>query len=499
MAGTYRQILASSSIMASAQAVNYSVGLARVKAIAILLGPTGVGIIGLYATAVSLVGSITSLGLHSSAVRTIAGAASREDSEAVARTVNILRRLCWITGLLGWVAIAAISVPLSHLMFQSGAHAWAFATLGGTILLSAICNGQMALLQGLRRVGDIARVQVTAALLNVAITVLIYVLLRERGIVPALIANSIISLAATWWFARRIQFEAVPLSWKVGVAETWSLLGVGLALTWSGVLVLAVDLLTRALVARDLGVVASGHYQAAWALSGLFAGFVLTAMGMDFYPRLAAVAHDHKAATRAINEQTEIGVLLSLPGLLAMLALAKPIVILFYSAKFLPAAELLVWMVLGVFGRIVSWPMGYVQLALGAGRWFMVSETIFHAVQGVFVFYFVANYGLLGAAYSFAAFYVVHVAGMYCIARRLIGFSWTAECAKLVGVAATVIATTLCLERMLAPRPAMLLGCLIAVIFGIWSLRGLGMRLGESHPLSIWLHRARVLRRAGEA
>lgn len=67
----------------------------------------------------------------------------------------------------------------------------------------------------------------------------------------------------------------------------------------------------------------AGIYQAAWALSGLFAGFVLGAMGTDFYPRLTALIRDREAAVRAVNEQTEIGILLAVPWLLATLAFAK--------------------------------------------------------------------------------------------------------------------------------------------------------------------------------
>jgi PST family polysaccharide transporter len=64
-------------------------------------------------------------------------------------------------------------------------------------------------------------------------------------------------------------------------------------------------------------------------------------MGADYYPRLTGVAHDHAAVNRLVNEQTEIGLLLAVPGLLATLALAPWIIRLFYTSEFLPAVELL--------------------------------------------------------------------------------------------------------------------------------------------------------------
>ncbi|TXK65582.1 oligosaccharide flippase family protein [Alkalisalibacterium limincola] len=317
---SYGQILRSSSIIGGAQAINYLVALLRVKVVAVLLGPAGVGVIGLYTSATSLLGTVTGLGLQGSAVRAIAQAQGKNDPQAVARTVRMLRRLVWATGALGWLASIALAIPLSRLMFESTQHAWALAVLGGMLLLTAVSNGQLGLLQGLRRIGDIARVQVAAAVLNTAITIALYSWLREDGIVPVLLANAAATLLCSWWFARRVEVPAVAMDWSVAIAEAKPLLGLGAAMMWGGVLTLALDLYTRTLIARTLGVDAAGIYQAAWALSGLFAGFVLGAMGADFYPRLTSVIHDRAAAMRAVNEQTEIGILLALPGLLGTLA-----------------------------------------------------------------------------------------------------------------------------------------------------------------------------------
>jgi hypothetical protein len=93
--------------MGGAQALNYLVGMVRVKIIAVLLGPAGVGLIGLYSSAVGLVGTVTSLGIASSGVREVALAHGQDDPQAVARTVKVLRRACWATGLLGWALSAA--------------------------------------------------------------------------------------------------------------------------------------------------------------------------------------------------------------------------------------------------------------------------------------------------------------------------------------------------------------------------------------------------------
>ena len=475
--------------MGGAQAINYLISLIRVKIVAVLLGPSGVGLVGLYSSATTLIGSLTGFGIGSSGVREVAGAYSRDDAVAAARMVRVLRRCCWATGLLGWAVSIALAVPISHWMTGSVIHAWAIAVLGSTLLLGAITGGQMALLQGLRRIGDIARANVAGVVLNTLVAIGLYSWLGERGIVPVFVVSAVVTLALSYRFSSRIQIDHVDLSWT----DTWryasGLLGLGLAFMWSGLLTAGVDMFTRTLISRQLGVDAAGLYQAAWALSGMFAGFVLQAMGTDFYPRLTALIHNRDAAIRAVNEQTEIGILLALPGLLATLALAKWVVWALYSAAFAPAAGVLAWMVLGVLGRVLSWPLSFIQLAMGAGRLYIVTETIFLAIQVALVAWLVPRYGVVGAAYAFAGCYALYTAGMAWVGYRLIGFRWSPAVVRMMAISGVLVLLALAANRLLPEVAAGVIGMALAMVGGGWCLRGLASRLGDDHRLVYWMKR----------
>lgn len=478
---SYGEIVRSSSIMGGAQAVTYAVKLVQVKVIAVLLGPAGVGIIGLYISAINVLGKMTELGLSSSSVRQIAVANGHSDPLAVARTIRMLRRLCWATGILGWLASVALAAPLSQWMFKTNDHATALALLGAMLLLTAINGGQLGLLQGLRHIGDIARAQVGAAILNTAVSIGLYAWLGERGIVPALIAAAAGSLVFSWWFARRVQVASVQISWAEALAEAKPLLGLGAAFTLSGVLTLVVDLYTRSLVSRELGVADAGIYQAAWALSGAFAGFVLAAMGTDFYPRLTGIFHDHVAATREVNQQTEIGVLLALPGLLFTIIFAKWIVWALYSADFSAASQVLVWMTLGVFGRVISWPLGYVQLAAGASAWFAATEAGFLILQAALVTWAVYHFGVVGTAYAFIANYVLYIGVMYWVSRSLIDFRWSRPATRVMFFAIAFAFTATVSTFLFPTLPAIAIGTIVTIVGSLWSISSLLSRVNPNH------------------
>ncbi len=102
----------------------------------------------------------------------------------------------------------------------------------------------------------------------------------------------------------------------------------------SGLLMMGAAYVIRIVVRRDAGLEAAGFYQAAWMLGGLYVGFILQAMGTDFYPRLVRVCSDHAQSTRVVNEQAHVSILLAAPGVLATLTFAPLVLTAFYSAEF---------------------------------------------------------------------------------------------------------------------------------------------------------------------
>ena len=467
--------------------------MVRTKLVAVLLGPTGVGLVGIYQSVVGLVGTLAGLGIGQSAVRQVAEAANADNQEQIGRTVRVLRRVCWITGCLGTLLTAALAWPLSVWMFGHGERAWPIAILGVTVLLGNISGGQMALIQGIRRIGDIARVQVLSIFAGTIISVVLYAWFRERGIVPVLVVSALINLGISWWFARRVVVPLASVTWLETFTEARGFIALGLAFMWSAVVTAGVALATRSLINAKFGMEGNGLYQAAWGVSGVFAGFILGAMGTDFYPRLTAVADDDDKVNRLVNEQTEVGILLALPGLLATLVFSPWIIRILYSADFAAAAALLPWFVLGTFGRVISWPMGFIQLAKGSAKWFVASETAASFLQLGLVWMGLKWYGMIGVAIAVAALYAVHIVAVLCIARHLSRFAWSKSVLNLLFVTGTLVAGTFLLTTFASELPTTVVGGFIALASGFFSLRRICRRLGQHHRVSKVLLRLPIL------
>lgn len=480
---SYVQILKASSIMGGAEGINLLLGMVRVKFVAVFIGTTGVGLISSFGALQGFIGTLAGLGLQSSAVREIAAAVGRGDEQAVGRAVLALRRLCWLTGLAGMAAMMLLAPSLSQLTFGHRDYTIDIVALGVIILFGNLSGGQLALIQGMRRIGDMARANIFGAATGTVAAVGLYATLGLRGVIPTLVAVSAIQLALSFHFARKVPVPAVSLTWRETFVEANGMVRLGLVMMWNGLMGSAVAYITIALITQHEGTQAVGLYSAAFALSGMFVSFVLSAMGADYYPRLTAVASDKPAMVSMVNEQTEIGLLLALPGLLATMALAPWILQIFYTREFLSAAELLQWFILGCLGRVISWPLGFVMLALGKGRWFLLTETSFNLIHVALVAAGLQLYGIEGVAIAFVFMYVSYIAAVLLVSRRLIGFKWSSECTRLGLLSLPLLGVIFTSSRLLPLWPATWLGLSLTFIGSVLCLRGLVALVGSEHRI----------------
>jgi antigen flippase len=464
--------------MGGAAVVTFLLGMLRTKVAALLIGTTGVGLTAGFVTIQNLISTFAGLGIQSSAVREIVVAVGKGNQQAIGRKVLVLRRVCWLTGLVGMLTMMAFSSFFSQLTFNSSAYTLDIAALGIVILLVNLAGGQLTLLQGMRLIGDMARVNIYGAFFSTLIAICFYYWLGLRGIVPSLISIAAIQLTTAWFFARRIQLPLVTLTWIETFQEANEMVKLGIVFMWNGLMLSAVSYFTIILITQQIDLHAVGLYSAAFLLSGMSVNLVLGAMGADYYPRLTGVANDKTAMNRLVNEQTEIGLLLAAPCMLATLALAPWILQIFYTREFLDAVELLQWFVLGCFGRVISWPLGFVILALGKGRWFLVTETGANLAHLALIALGLSMFGLEGVAIAFFVLYLGYIVAVYFLCRHLTGFSWSTGCRRIAIYTLPVSLFLFIISRNLPMLPAALIGIAASVVTAVFCIRELVRRLG---------------------
>ncbi|PZX40649.1 PST family polysaccharide transporter [Roseinatronobacter thiooxidans] len=475
---SYRTILRASSIVGSASVVNILAGLVKMKVAAVLLGPAGVGLIGLYQNLIQSGATIAGLGMNSAGTRCIAAATSEGDA-----AVDLARRaLFWgalvqgvVGGLVFWLAADMIAARLLADPSLASQVVWLACGVG----LMVFAGAQTAVLTGLRQIGSIARITAISGLVGAAGGVAALWVWGEGGLLALVLITPVTTFALGLVYVRRLRRQGHGHRPRALVTAWQEMAWLGVALMVSALVSTSGHLTIRVLVQRELGPEALGQFQAAWSIGMTYLTFILGAMGTDYFPRLSAIITDRAAAVHLVNQQTEVGLLLCGPVLVMMLGCAPWVIRLLYSAEFGPAVEILRWQLLGDILKVISWPLGFVLLALGAGRTFIVTETV---GIGVFVLGVAIGLPLLGVTatgVAFLALYVAYLPLVWWLGGRRIGFRWSRAVVWLAGVTMAA-AVAVALAARVSDGAGLVAGLACGLGLGIWSLLRLADAAGAT-------------------
>ena len=479
---SYRRILKNSSIIGGSSVANVGIGLIRTKVLALLLGPVGVGVASLYTGFLNTAGTLATMGLGTVGTRQIAESFSREDTRAVA----VARRaMFWGTLALAVAAMLAIwflRYLLASLVFGSTAYAPALGWLAIGVGMLVAAASQSALLQGMYRIGDLARVTVSAATINTVLGIVFIWKWGEHGLIGYVLVGPLATFAVGYYFVSRLPRSGKhPIAWSEVTREWSALLRLGVAYVGGGLAATLTQLWIRIFVGKALGRGSLGEYQASWTISMYYVSFILTAMASDYYPRLTGVIRDHPSARRLANEQSEIALLLSTPVFVGMMATAPWVMHLLYSSQFAPAVVLLRWQVLGDVLKVASWPLGFVILAAGDGKTFFWSECVTNLLTALLIVTLAPVVGLRITGMAYLATYIFYLPLVYWLARRRIAFAWSRPVYRLVaGAFAACCAAWLI--ALIGPL-GMLLGAALAVWLAIFALGRISHMSGLSGPV----------------
>ena len=108
---SYSHVLKYTGIFGGVQGLNIVIGLVRNKLIALLLGPSGMGLASLFNSSINFVSQATNLGISFSAVKNISEVFDKGDEKRLLHIINMVRGWAIITALLG-ILVCMVAGPL---------------------------------------------------------------------------------------------------------------------------------------------------------------------------------------------------------------------------------------------------------------------------------------------------------------------------------------------------------------------------------------------------
>lgn len=477
---SFRNILKGTSVFGGVQVFNILISAVRLKFVAMILGPAGMGVAGLFNTASLTIQQFASLGLNLSVVKEIGHA--KNDKERLSDVLGAIKPLILMSAMIG--ALICLLTPrlLSYLTFGNADYTGGFLLLSAAVFFAISGAGLMSVLQGLHAVKPLSKASVIGSLVGLTVGVPLYWLYGTDGIVPAM---TVLAFSTCLWYflSLRKTLEVSPSKWsmEIHLPVMKRVLLMGLVLMSNDLFRNLVNFLINIYVRGHGSMDEVGFYQSCTTMTSQYAAIVFTAMAMDYLPRLAATSHDNAKMCEVVNRQMEVVGLLIAPVACAVIFLAPWVIKILQTDKFLVAVPLLRLMAFGIVVRALMYPLGYIVFTKDNKKLFFWMESVgANLLTLLLTCGGFALFGLNGLGYAAITDCTICLCVYIAVNRRLYGYKLSLPAFRIAVFAIAAAAATLALCFLAQGLPMIVGASAILLVVSVFSGRVLLTRIRKS-------------------
>ncbi len=439
---SYSSIFRATFLFGFVQLFGIAIKVVTAKVVAMLLGASGVGVIGLLNSTVRTLQSGAGLGISQSAVRDISEAYAKGEGEEFSALLGTVVKLIVAVALLGVVVTLALAPWLSEWTFGDRSYTLSYVMLSLAVGFTILSESQLAILKGTRRLRAVALASLVGAVVGLFTSLPLIYLFGERGIAPSIIAASLSGFLASNYYVRRGRYAIERISIVEAFRSSRSMVVMGVSLmvvTFVGSLSAVI---ISSFVGRDGGLDTLGYFQAGVTIINSYFGVITTAMTTDYYPRISACHYDNIALKELANRQSIVNLTLALP-LVVIFGYFSPLFLrVLYSSEFSAAVPFLSYAIFGTIFSLCSNNLEMLLLAKQTPRLFLcsvISQRLFSTVLCVLLFRW---YGLVGLGVGFLMQGLVSLVVSYVIVSLRYGITlrWEVYRTLLVVVILSILA-----------------------------------------------------------
>lgn len=410
------RILRATATVGLSSLLAVALGAVRYKFIAVELGAPGVGLLGIFTTAATFGVVLFSLGLTTSGVQATAAASGDEVQFNRTRSALLLGTR-WLGGA-GGLLIVLLGLTLGGSSLPKPANPALIVWLGVALAAMVISGGNLALLNGMGRIHALATSNAWGSVVGTIVTIAAVYISGQAGLIAALTAAPLATLA----FSGQFLFKEPKVDPRPRFSEWWPELR-GMFML-GGVVMLglllgsATQLIMRVWLQQSQGLPSAGYFQAAWTITSLYLGFVLTALAVEYYPRISKEATEPRRLNASVDSQIRVALLLGTPVLLWMMVFSPFVLHVLYAPDFQSATAILRWQLFGDILKIAGWAVAFLLLARKARGAFFLAELSWNICYVFLALPLASRYGLSALGMAYVGSYALYLLVTLWLARR---------------------------------------------------------------------------------
>lgn len=401
-----------------ATAIKIVAGLVINKAASVIIGPSGIALIGQFQNISQLTMTAAQGGINTGVTKYTAeyGAESKQLPDLWSSAAKITLYCSIIVGLI----LILFSEYISEYALKTDKYTYVFITFGFTIIFFSLNQLLLSILNGLKEIKTFITINIAQSVYGLVFTTLLIVLWGLDGALIALVTNQSVVFVYVVWKLRHHKFIILNnFKKKFALIQGRKLFSYSAMALTSACTVPVSLLFIRDYLGEHLSWNDAGYWQSMWYISSMYLMVVTTALSTYYLPRLSEITSKIE-----LRKELKQGYLIIIPIVVVlsfvMYLLRDVIVWLLFTDDFKPMLELFKWQLVGDVIKICGWLLAYIMLAKAMTKAFILTEIIFSASFVLLSFILVENYGLVGMTYSYAINYSVYLLTMIVVTRKTI-------------------------------------------------------------------------------
>lgn len=411
------------SLNALATLIRMLAGMLSVKVVAVIIGPSGIALLGQLNSFCTIVLGLANGGISSGITKYVAE--YKEDSNHVKALLSNAFIVTMVCSLITGLFLVAGCQYLSQLLFLADNYSYVFVVFGFTIIFFSLNNLLISILNGYKQFKRYVKVNIVGTIVGLAYSI---ILVTTSGL-PGAMINAVtfqsIMFFVTLWMCRKMPWmKRTFFLGKYNSTIVRKYLGYSLMTLTSLALLPSCQMFLRGYVITELTAVDAGIWEGMNRISSMYLSVITTALSIYYLPRMSEI-EDPRDLHNEIFRCYKIVVPMLLAICIAIFLLRFHVLWLLFTPDFYSMEKLFGWQLAGDLIKICSWMLSFLMVAKAKTTLFISTEIFFNITYLGLSFIFLQFNGVVGLTQGYLCNYIIYLIAMIFFFRNIIRIKTT--------------------------------------------------------------------------
>ena len=393
-------------------------GLISVKVVSVLIGASGIALLGQLNSFSSIVMSLATGGINNGVTKYIAE--DREDPQKLRQYLSTALKITLYCSFFVGLFMVVFHRFLSTIIMKSAGYGYVFVIFGVTVFLYALNLLLLSIINGFKNFTIYVKISIANSIIALLFTVLlVYFWGLEGALISAVTYQSVMVLISLWMarkeFWMNIQFFRSKLDRLITKKYAHYAL---MAFVTMATLPVS-QLILRGYVITNISAVEAGWWEAMNRISNMYLMVITSSFGVYYLPRLSELKENYELRHEIFKAYKVILPVLC-AGFTVIYLLRLLVIKILFTPEFYPMQQLFIWQLAGDLFKISSWLVSFLMVAKAMTKVYIITEIFFPTLFVGLSFVFIHFNGVVGITQAYMLNYMLYTMTMFVIFRKII-------------------------------------------------------------------------------